>query len=252
MSPIKQKLNIKGIALLPLKIIKSSNFSKKLLKKKFFYKKKFNLIKKKKKLSVVYKIFSLNKHSFFYKLRRKIIKKFFKKKEHQNFLKLKLKLKQLHFLDDSLIRNITSKSIVGFEPSTSVLPMADKKKVKFFLSITLHANNIFMNLSKYLKKNIFKTVKFWSAGMFDFLCSKTKLKFAISVMLKEVKMQLKRLKLYTIKIKAPKYLNKYIFKQLVRLLYKPKFYIYSSFKIFNGCRSQKKRRKKRLKFRFFR
>jgi len=109
-----------------------------------------------------------------------------------------------------------------------------------------------MNLSKYLKKNVFKTVKFWSAGMFDFICSKTKLKFAISAMLKEVKIQLKQLKIYTIKIKAPKYLNKYIFKQLSRLLYKPKFFIYSSFKIFNGCRSQKKRRKKRLKFRFFR
>ncbi len=260
----KQKFNIKGIKLLPLKTPKPFNFSKKSLKKKIFYKKKlkknFNFIKKKKKLSLVYKIFSLNSQSFFYKLRRKILKNFLKFKEQQNFLKLKLKLKQLHFLNATefflnkdLIVNKKEKELIASEhislDSQSLLP---KKKVKFFLSITIHSNNIFMNLSKYLKKKVFKTVKFWSAGMFDFICSKTKLKFAISAMLKEVKIQLKQLKIYTIKIKAPKYLNKYIFKQLSRLLYKPKFFIYSSFKIFNGCRSQKKRRKKRLKFRFFR
>jgi hypothetical protein len=109
-----------------------------------------------------------------------------------------------------------------------------------------------MNLAEYLKKKKFKTVKFWSAGFFDFVCSKTKLKFAIGAMLKEVKLQLKKLKLYTIKINAPRYLNKYIFRQLKGLRYKPKFYIFSSFKIFNGCRSSKKRRKKRLRFRIFR
>jgi hypothetical protein len=260
----KQKFNVKGIKLLPIKAGKASNFLKKSLKKKFFNQKKlkknFNFIKKKKKLSLLYKIFSLNNQSFFYKLRRKILKNFLKSKEKQNILKLKLKLKQLHFLNDKDIFKsrvlLIDKKDNEFLPS-DYQPIALqaphlKKKIKFFLSITIHANNIFMNLAKYFKKNIFKTVKFWSAGMFDFICSKTKLKFAISAMLKEVKSQLKQLKIYTIKIKAPKYLNKYIFKQLSRLLYKPKFFIYSSFKIFNGCRSQKKRRKKRLKFRFFR
>lgn len=259
----KQKFNIKGIKLLPLKPVKSSHFSKKLFKKKIFYKKKlkknFNFIKKKKKLSLVYKIFSLNNQSFFYKLRRKILKNFLKFKEQQNILKLKLKLKQLYFLNNSdifsykaLLKKKEMKVSALDSTSLDSQILLLKKKVKFFLSITIHSNNIFMNLSKYLKKNFFKTVKFWSAGMFDFICSKTKLKFGISAMLKEVKIQLKQLKIYTIKIKAPKYLNKYIFKQLSRLLYKPKFFIYSSFKIFNGCRSQKKRRKKRLKFRFFR
>jgi len=259
-TPILQKFNIKGIKLLPLKV--TTSISKKSFKKKIFFKKKikkhFNLIKKKKKLSLIYKIFSLNNQSFFYKLRRKILKNFLKIKEQQNFLKLKLKLKQLHFLTDTnivfddVLKKKEQQLYISDDYNSKSIQTFVQKKVKFFLSITIHSNNIFLNLSKHLKKNFFKTVKFWSAGMFDFICSKTKLKFAISAMLKEIKIQLKRLKIYTIKIKAPKYLNKYIFKQLSRLLYKPKFFIYSSFKIFNGCRSQKKRRKKRLKFRFFR
>ena len=253
---LKSFFNPKGIkstALKAIKPVKLFKTSKNFLKKKSFLKKKIkkflNFLKKKKKLNITYKIFSLNNHSILYKLKRKIIKKFFKAKLHQDFLKLNIKLKRL-FLLSTNIQKISA--LPELKKDLNSINGNSLKKVKFFLSITIHSNNIFMNLAKYLKKKTFKTVKFWSAGMFDFICSKKKLKFAISAMFKEVKNQLKQLKIYTIKINAPKYLNKYIFRQLRHLHYKTKLYIYSSFKIFNGCRSSKKRRKKRLRFRFFR
>lgn len=226
-------------------------------KKKLFFK------LKKKKLNVVYKIFNLRKYSIIYKLRRKIIKLKFKR----------LDLDAVKFLNFFKFNNswvsIKSKQNVkqiptpvspelNFEIETAiphslntVASVEEVKPSKFFLSLTVHSNNIFINLSSPIKKKL-RTVKFWSAGMFDFICSKKKIKFALFTMLKTVRFQLKRTPLYTLKIKAPKHLNKYIYRQLSFLRYKPKFYIYSSFKIFNGCRSKKKRRKKRLRFRFFR
>lgn len=260
----KKKFNPQGVKSTPLKVIKPFKFSKvgkSSLKKKIIYKKNLKnisiFLKKKKKLSIIYKIFSLNNLSIYYRLRRKLFKKKLKLQYPKGFLKLRFSLKRLHFLNDTnsvlkFSNLLKTSETISLDTIKEHKFSEIKNNFKFFLSITIHSNNIFINLSKYLKKKIFKTVKFWSAGMFDFICSKTKLKFAISAMFKEVKIQLKQLKIYTIKIKAPKYLNKYIFRQLSRLSYKPKFFIYCSFKIFNGCRSQKKRRKKRLRFRFFR
>lgn len=222
----------------------------KTLKKKVIFKKKKYAILKKKKLNIIYKNYCLENNSLLYKLYRQLLKKQIVLHYIETFLNLKLKLKKLNFIN-------TSKFFVHIIDFIN-FSLINKKKisskrflVKFCLSITIHSNNIFMNLAKSVN-SMFTTVKYWSAGFFDFICSKTKLKFAISAMLKEVKMQLKKLKIYVIKINAPKHLNRYIFKQLFKLFYKSKFLIYSSFKIFNGCRSSKKRRKKRLRFRFFR
>ena len=225
----------------------------KTLKKKIIFKKKKYNILKKKKLNVIYKNFSLENHSLLYKLSRKIVKKKLLLQKFEILVKLKMKFNKLNFIKTNhiyiyLIQFLNNPLKIL---NKSIIARPKKVLVRFCLNITVHSNNIFINLAKYVKR-IFKTVKYWSAGFFDFICSKTKLKFAISVILKEVKIKIKKLKIYIIKINAPKYLNKYIFKQLARLFYKSKFLIYSSFKIFNGCRSSKKRRKKRLKFRFFR
>jgi hypothetical protein len=140
-TPILQKFNIKGIKLLPLKV--TTSISKKSFKKKIFFKKKikkhFNLIKKKKKLSLIYKIFSLNNQSFFYKLRRKILKNFLKIKEQQNFLKLKLKLKQLHFLTDTnivfddVLKKKEQQLYISDDYNSKSIQTFVQKKVKFFL-----------------------------------------------------------------------------------------------------------------------
>jgi hypothetical protein len=237
------------------KRIKVFKITVKNLKKKIVLKKKFKIkytTLKKKKLNIIYKNFCLGNRSLLYKLNRKLLTKKLLLQSMDSFLKLKFRLKKLSLVSNNNFFLRLVNFIPVFTPiNTRHEKKKNKKKFKFCLSITIHSNNIFINLAKYSNRT-FNTVKFWSAGLFDFVCSKTKLKFAISTMFKEIKIKLKKLKIYIIKIKAPKHLNKYIFKQLSRLLYKSKFLIYSSFKIYNGCRSSKKRRKKRLKFRFFR
>jgi len=55
-----------------------------------------------------------------------------------------------------------------------------------------------------------------------------------------------------IQIFSPKYFARFFIKTLRRFSYKPKYISLSSFKIFNGCRLKKMRRKKHLKFQIFR
>jgi hypothetical protein len=233
-----------------------------LKKKKFFLRKKKFLKKKnsrkkfffkKKKLDIFNKCLVLNNRSLLFELKRKIVKKKIILYQLQTFLKLKFYLKKLYLNSNIFDSNLKLKPknlLINSNESKILKP--NRLKRKLILDINIQSNNIFLTISKHLKKNIFKTVKFWSIGSFNLLCSKAKLKFTISVFLKEIKFQIKGHHIFAIKVKSPKYLNKYILKQFRRLLFKPRFFIYPSFKIFNGCRSKKKRRKKRLRFRYFR
>lgn len=245
--PLSKTLKFNPYTLKPVKNVKKKNF----LKKRKIKKKRNFLLKFKKAISFSYTLFNLNHKSPIYKLRRFLLKVNIKSAKFSEKVKLVQKLTgfnlvktKINLLDDGGISHTSFNNDI-------ITSKSKKKLLKFFLTITITANNIFINLIKYLKKQ-FKTVKFWSAGMFEFGSSKKKIKFSISVLLKKVRLLLKNLKIYAIKILAPKHLNKYIFRQFSRLMYKPKFYIYSSFKIFNGCKSKKKRRKKRLRFRYFR
>lgn len=213
---------------------------KKIKKEKylFFFRRKFFFLKKRAiNLSKYFKVFCLRRKSLIYKLRKKIFYR---------------KLLKSEFFLDTFLQSLEFKKLKLFSPS----PIFDNKslqlklKKKLVLVITVHSNNIFMNLSQYFNKKV-TTIFFSSAGMYSFDCSKKKLKFAIYTFFKQLKQKFKGSKIFAIKIAAPKYLNKYIFKQLKRTKFiKAKFLIYTSFKVFNGCRSKKKRRKKRLRFRF--
>ncbi len=97
-----------------------------------------------------------------------------------------------------------------------------------------------------------KIVKFWSCGLLKLHCTKRKLKFIVYTLLKEIKKKIKYLFLFLIKINCATFLHKFLYKNFKKLFLKSKFIIFDSFKIFNGCRSKKKRRKKHLKFRILR
>lgn len=212
--------------------------------------KKKKVFKAKSAVFYSYSIAALNKYSMYYKLRRKYLNSYFKLIKTKNLFKLKIKLKKLKF--QSILSAVFIKaSVVSSAFKDTLISPSLMPPLKYILIITVHANNIFLNIAKNINNKI-KTLHFWSAGMFDFVCSKRKLKFAISAMLKELKDDVTHFKFYVTKIMAPKYLNRHIFRQLCKFKYFSRFYIYSSFKIFNGCRSKKKRRKKRIPFRFYR
>lgn len=247
LKPIKSKRSKKFFTRKKKK--KNQKRSRRYLKKLRF---KCRFLLKKKKLNVIYKNFNLNKYSLNNLFRRKMLKKKLKQYDLDVHKMLKfLKFNNLQTQIKSKIvvaQDIVRKKNLDKDSITNKL-----QNLKFSLNITVCSNNIFINLT-YTKKKKTKIIKLWSAGMFkfSFSCSKKKLKFILFTMLKSVRFKLKHLFFYTIKIKAPKYLNKYIFRQLLVLKYKTKLCIYNSFKIFNGCRSKKKRRKKRLRYRFFR
>lgn len=126
-----------------------------------------------------------------------------------------------------------------------------KSKVKYLLFINIHSNNIFINFLRSKNKKV-KLIKFWSSGIFQLNCTKRKLKFVASTLLKEIKKKLKSISFYIIKIFCAQFLHKFLYKNFKKFSFKSKFIVFTSFKIFNGCRSKKKRRKKHLKFRVLR
>ena len=123
----------------------------------------------------------------------------------------------------------------------------EKNTIHHLLFINIRSNNIFIN-----KNNCLKIVKFWSCGLLKLHCTKRKLKFIVYTLLKEIKKKIKYLFLFLIKINCATFLHKFLYKNFKKLFLKSKFIIFDSFKIFNGCRSKKKRRKKHLKFRILR
>ena len=118
------------------------------------------------------------------------------------------------------------------------------------LHVSVHSNNIFINFLKYSKihKRLL-VIKFWSTGLLKLHCTKRQLKFTLYTLLKEIRLQLKALPIFIIKIMCAPFLYKHLYKMFKKLNFKANFIIYNSFKIFNGCRNKKKRRKKHLKFR---
>ena len=206
--------------LVPKKLLKQFLFLKKQplkIKKKKKKKRKKKLFKKnlKKKINIFLKLFLLDKYSLFNLIERK-------------------KKKIL------LIKNLKKK--LNFKYNL--------KQNKFLLHISVRANNIFVNLLKYSKsKKKLIVIKFWSTGIFKLHCTKRQLKFTLYTLLKDIKQQLKNSYIYIIKILCAPFLHKHLYNTLKILSYKSSFIIYSSFKIFNGCRNKKKRRKKHLKFR---
>ncbi len=156
---------------------------------------------------------------------------------------LKLKKKRDHF-KNLILENTNIKSSLK------------KNDYKFILNFNLRRNNIFINLVRYKKhknlKKSFTNIKFWSTGLFGLTCSRKRIRFTIITFLKIIRAQINKLKLYLIKISGPKFYVKLTYKCLKRLSYKSKYIIINSFKIFNGCRLRKMRRKKHLKFPIFR
>ena len=126
-----------------------------------------------------------------------------------------------------------------------------KKKVKYLLFVSIRSNNIFINFFR-SKNNKVTLINFWSSGVFQLHCTKRKLKFVTYTLLKEITNKLKGISFYIIKIFCAQFLHKFLYKNFKKLFLKSKFIIFTSFKIFNGCRSKKKRRKKHLKFRILR
>jgi hypothetical protein len=197
-------------------------------------------------LSINFKNFlKFNRRIFLLKLNKlqnkKKKKKFLKKK----FLKKKLNnyLKFLLLNNYSLINKIKKKDLNFF--------LKNKKNKKYLLFINIRSNNIFINLFCF-KKNKLQLIKFWSCGIFKLHCTKRKLKFIIYTMLKEIKKKIKYLSFFIIKIFCSKFLHKFLYRNFKKLFFRSTFIIFNSFKIFNGCRSKKKRRKKHLKFRVLR
>lgn len=224
------------------------NLKKKIiLKKKYFKKSKYFLKKKRKKLNIFYRMYNLEFYSIYYKIKyiMKILfikrKNLRKKKFFFNFMNIKIKKNKA--VCDAIYKNFKAKNL-----NKNLLKK--KRKPKFILKFYIRKNNIFANLIKYQKKE-FINIKFWSTGLFGFVCSKKLLKFVIKNFLKEIKKQLKKLKLYMVQILGPKYFSKFLFKTLKRTFYKPKYILLRSFKVFNGCRCKKARRKKHLKFQIF-
>lgn len=198
-----------------------------LLKKKIFQNQVNNL-------KFIFKVFvKLQKKKFLLPLKKN--KKMLKKAFFYLFLK--------NFLLDiySLINLIRVKKRIIFK----------KVKKKYLLFINIQSNNVFINFLEYKKKEL-KILYFWSSGFFKLHCTKRKLKFVIYTLLKEIKKRLKYISFYFIKIFCANFLHKYLYKNFKKLFFKSKFIIFTSFKIFNGCRSKKKRRKKHLKFRVLR
>ncbi len=196
--------------------IKSEYLQKKnkyLQKKNKYLKKKNKYLKKKqRKLNVFFKVCGLGFYSIYYNIRLVLNKNFFK-------FKYKKKKKK-------------------------------KKFFKFILKFYLKKNNIFLNLYKYHKKLFI--IKFWSTGIFDLICSKKRMRFTITNLLREIKKQIKNIKLYILLISGSKYFIKFFYKNLKRYSFKAKYLFFTSFKIFNGCRFKKVRRKKHLKYHYLR
>jgi hypothetical protein len=93
-------------------------------------------------------------------------------------------------------------------------------------------------------------MKFWSTGLFDLVCSKKRMRFVITNFLKEIKKQIKKLKIYIISISGSKFFLKFFYKNLKRYSFQPKYLFFNSYKIFNGCRFRKVKRKKHLKYKY--
>lgn len=224
--------------------------SKKKLKKNIVYKKKkkrrnkrrkYRLKKKRKKLSIFNKMFALGKFSIYYNILFS-----YKPFYQQSFLKLKKKKR---------FKNLILKNNFSLN-SNKIKSSLKKNDYKFILNLNLRMNNIFINLVRYKKrktlKKSFTNIKFWSTGLFGLTCSKKRIKFTIVTFLKIIRKELNKLKLYLIKITGPKFYVKLTYKNLRRLSYKSKYIIVNSFKIFNGCRFRKMKRKKHLKFTIYR
>lgn len=240
---LKKKLKKKFKKTLPKilnkKLKKNIIFKKK--KKKKYRNRKYRLKKKRKKLNVFNKMFALGKFSIYYNILF-IYKSFHIKK----ISKVKKKRKKLN---NSILK---SNSIIN----NNLKPNLKKKNYKFLLSLNLRVNNIFINLIRYKKKKTLKksftTIKFWSTGLFGLTCSKKRIKFILLTFLKIIKFKLNTLPLYLIKITGPKFYVKLTYRNLKRLSFKSKYIIINSFKIFNGCRLKKMKRKKHLKFTIYR
>lgn len=228
------------------KNLKNFNTQKKILyllnEQEFI--KKLDIFISSNRLPIEYKSFiKFRRQAFLLRLKFKKLKyyekrKYFKKKKLNRHLKILLLNKY------SLLNKIKFKKKFDF--------FIDKKKeLKNLLIINIRANNIFINLCSY-KQNELLFVKFWSCGLLNLHCTKRKLKFTIYTMLKEIKKQLKYLFFFIIKISCPKFLHKFLYRNFKKLFLRSTYLIFNSFKIFNGCRSKKKRRKKHLKFRIFR
>jgi hypothetical protein len=241
----KQKKNIKNKIL----IIKK--------KKKVPFKEKltylFSLKKKilKKKLKHLLPIYKVHIKILIKKLKKKLLKKKSKKKLKKKSKK-KSKKKKLNI---NLKIFVLNQSFLYFLKRKKKYNQEQLKILHqlFFLSITIRSNNVFVTLTGYKKKqNQYINLNFWSSGRLQLNCTKRKLKFIIYTMIKEIKKKVKFLQFFAIKISSAHFLHKYLYKTLKKFWYKTKYIIFTSLKIFNGCRSKKKRRKKHLKFRILR
>jgi ribosomal protein S11 len=121
------------------------------------------------------------------------------------------------------------------------------------LSIRITPNNVFCTL-KNLKTG--KTLLVGSSGKYKIKISKKNLRFTYKIIvgsfLKEIKRKMKKSKLL-VSIIGPIRIRKALVKQIVKVLPKKKQLIINvdAKKCFNGCRPQKKRRKKQRGLRIF-
>ena len=226
----------------------NSIFKKQLKKKKvvkvnslliiFFKLKKKALKSKLKTFKSFFKLYiQFEKKKVLLSLKKKKKNKFFKrKKKLDSFLKI--------FLLDHY-------SLIHLLKLKKKKKKKLKKKVKYLLFVSIRSNNIFINFFR-SKNNKVTLINFWSSGVFQLHCTKRKLKFVTYTLLKEITNKLKGISFYIIKIFCAQFLHKFLYKNFKKLFLKSKFIIFTSFKIFNGCRSKKKRRKKHLKFRILR
>jgi hypothetical protein len=127
------------------------------------------------------------------------------------------------------------------------------KKIPLLIVVKVTANNIFCVFSKFKKK---ETLFLASSGKFKIRTSKRKLKLSIKLILKKFILRIRRVvkqKLIIIRVKSPKKIKKIILRYFIRNLKKTKRLILQivAKKTFNGCRVQKKRRKKRKGLRVF-
>lgn len=226
------------------KLLNKTNLTNFNLQKKILYLLDDNTFKKKLEIFSKLYLISPDYKKFILEIRQKFLIFLKLKKRRRSKTKKLASYLKLFLLNNYSILfkfNLLKKKIFLQTPQTSL----------YLLYINIRSNNIFINLYSHKNYN-FKLIKFWSCGVLKFHCTKRKLKFTIYTILKEIKRQIKYISFFIVKVFCAHFLHKFLYRNLKKLFFKFKFIIFNSFKIFNGCRSKKKRRKKHLKFRVFR
>jgi ribosomal protein S11 len=173
--------------------------------------------------------------------------KYKKRKRKTRAQKRKSRNLRLHIRDWRKTSNFLNSQFLRLN-SAGRKPNFSKK-----LNIRITPNNVFCTL-KSLKTG--KTLKVGSSGKYKVKTSKKNLRFTYKIVvgffLKEIEKKLKKTKLL-INLIGPIRVRKALVKQIVKILPKMKELAINidAKKCFNGCRPQKKRRKKQRGLRIF-